>query len=58
MGLQTEDGNQAIGIVTAADPVDKTYVAAWEDRDYRLWIGRNRGGGYASIFDRVLKEVE
>jgi hypothetical protein len=51
-----EDGKNAIGIVSANQPIGRRYVAAWEDRDYRLWVGRNRGGGYASIYDRVLKE--
>ena len=37
--------------------IKKRYVAAWVNLDYRLWVGRNRGGGYASVYDRVLKEA-
>lgn len=55
---RTEDGKEAVGVVTATEPIKKRYVAAWEDLDYRLWVGRNRGGGYASVYDRVLKDVE
>jgi len=55
VGLRTQEGKDAIGIITATTPVGKRYPAAWEDLDYRLWVGRNRGGGYASVYDRELK---
>ena len=55
MNIRTEEGKDAIGIVTATEPMSKRYLAAWEDLDYRLWVARNRGGGYASIYDRELK---
>jgi hypothetical protein len=55
VNLHTEEGKNAIGIVTATEPMGKRYLAAWEDLGYRLWVARNRGGGYASIYDRVLK---
>ena len=55
ISLRTQDGQDAIGIVTASKPVSKRYMAAWEDLDYQLWVARNRGGGYASIYDRQLQ---
>ena len=58
LGLRTEDGRQAVGVVTATESIGKRYLAAWGNLDYRLWVGRNRGGGYASIFDRVLAEED
>ena len=50
----TADGKPTITVVTAADPIDGAYVAARENLEYRLWVGRNMGGGYASVYDRVL----
>ena len=55
VGFRTQDGKDAIGIVTATNPVAKRYLAAWENLDYRLWVARNRGGGYASVYDRQLQ---
>jgi rhamnogalacturonan endolyase len=55
LGLRTKEGKDAIGIVTASNPVARRYLAAWEELDYRLWVARNRGGGYASIYDRELQ---
>jgi hypothetical protein len=58
VGHRTEDGSQAVSLVTADEPIDKAYMAAWESLDYRLWVGRNRGGGYASVYDRQLRQVK
>ena len=55
LGLRTQEGKDAVGIVTATKPVSKRYLAAWENLDYQLWVARNRGGGYASIYDRNLQ---
>jgi hypothetical protein len=49
-----EDGGRYIAVVAATHPTEHRYTAATEDRDYRLWIARNMGGGYRSIYDRVL----
>jgi hypothetical protein len=56
LGLTLADGRQAVSIVSATDLIEKKYRAAWEKLDYRLWVGRNRGGGYASIYDRELED--
>lgn len=58
VGLRTAEGKDAIGIVTATEPIGKRYRAAWEELDYRLWVARNRGGGYASVYDRVLEPAD
>ena len=55
VSFRTPEGKDAIGIVTATKPVGKRYLAAWENLDYRLWVARNRGGGYASVYDRQLQ---
>ena len=54
----TEDGGKAVTVVTSPEPIRRRYVAAREDLDYRLWVGRNMGGGYRSVYDRPLKEAE
>jgi len=52
----TDEGRKAILVVPATTPVDKRYISATEELDYRLWLARNMGGGYQSIYDRLLRE--
>ena len=52
------DGRRAIMVLAAPDPVDKRYVSPREDPEYRLWLARNMGGGYGSVFEYVLKDAE
>ena len=49
-----EDGKRGIAVVTAAHPVARKYVTPTESLDYRLWLGRNMGGGYRSAYDWPL----
>jgi rhamnogalacturonan endolyase len=53
---KTADGREAIAIIAATESVNKKYIAPAEDINYRLWLARNRGGGYASIFDNPYIE--
>lgn len=53
---KTSDGREAITVIAATEPVSKKYVAPAEDINYRLWLARNKGGGYASIFDNSFIE--
>lgn len=46
-----KDGRKAVTIVAAATPVSRRLRAPSEDRDYRLWLARNKGGGYGSVYD-------
>lgn len=48
-------GMPEILVVTATQPIGKTYIAPTETRDYRLWLARNMGGGYPSIYYQELK---
>lgn len=50
-----EDGRKTIMVITATDPITPTFVSPREDLDYRLWLARNKGGGYASIYDYEFK---
>ncbi len=57
------DGKRAISVVTAVHPISNRYVTpaaptrsgAAGSLDYRLWLARNMGGGYRSIYDYSLK---
>jgi hypothetical protein len=51
----TGSGGKAISVVTSPEPVDKKFISATEDLGYRLWLSRNMGGGYRSVYYRVLK---
>jgi len=53
--INTERGKRAIAIVMAATPVNARFVSRSEDSDYRLWLARNMGGGYKSVFDQPLR---
>ncbi|MDR3218005.1 MAG: SUMF1/EgtB/PvdO family nonheme iron enzyme [Dysgonamonadaceae bacterium] len=55
---QTEDGREAITVITATESICKKYIAPSEERDYKLWLARNKGGGYASIFDNPYLEPQ
>jgi rhamnogalacturonan endolyase len=49
------DGRKAIMVVTAPSAVDKKYLSPRQTLDYRLWLARNKGGGYGSVFEYELK---
>ncbi len=51
-----EDRNQFISVVTACEPSDEQYISQTETLDYRLWLGRNMGGGYRSVYDQALRK--
>jgi len=53
--LQTtnETGAPVIAIVTATTVAAGAMSSPMEERDYRLWLGRNMGGGYPTFFDRT-----
>jgi rhamnogalacturonan endolyase len=48
------DGRRSIAVVTATQSIGHRYVTPTESLDYRLWLGRNMGGGYRSIYDCPL----
>lgn len=53
---KTEDGRDAITVVTSTESMHKKYISPAETIDYKLWLSRNGGGGYASIFDAPFFE--
>ena len=50
------DGRKAIMVITAPDPVGSRYVTPRDDLEYQLWLARNMGGGYSSVFEYILHE--
>ncbi len=50
----TAKGGRAITVVMAGEEIPFRFEGALEEREYRYWIARNKGGGYASIHDRKL----
>jgi formylglycine-generating enzyme required for sulfatase activity/outer membrane protein assembly factor BamB len=56
VSITRPDGGRAIAVVAATHPVSRRHVTAGDSLDYRLWVGRNMGGGYRSVYDRVLTE--
>jgi rhamnogalacturonan endolyase len=56
LSVTGQDGDKSIVVVTATNEIDSRYIAAAESLDYRLWVGRNMGGGYRSVYDRPLIE--
>jgi rhamnogalacturonan endolyase len=56
-GVDT-DGRSAIMVITAPKPIEKRFVTSSQDKDYKLWIARNMGGGYGSYYDYTLKDPE
>ena len=54
LSTTTASGGKAIAVVTATHPVSCKYVTTGDSLDYRLWLARNMGGGYASVYDRPL----
>jgi hypothetical protein len=51
------DGREMIMVITADEPINKSFIAPSEDLDYRLWLSRNKGGGYGQVFEYVLKKT-
>ncbi len=51
-----EDRKKFVAVVTATHPMDRRYVTATENLDYCLWLARNMGGGYRSVYDHSLQE--
>ena len=49
------DGKKMIGVISATEPIEKSFVSPLEDKEYRLWLARNMGGGYGSIYEPEYK---
>lgn len=52
----TESGGREILVLASPEPIQKKYLSPNNDIHYRLWLARNMGGGYRSIYDTELLE--
>ena len=48
---KTAEGAQAVFVYANTEPVNSRHVTRLADREYRLWVARNIGGGYPSYFE-------
>ncbi len=49
-----ENGKVAVSVITNTECIAEKYIAKSENLDYRLWLARNGGGGYPTIFYQSL----
>ena len=52
------DGRSAIMVIGAPDYINKRYLTPSRDIDYRLWLARNKGGGYGSVYEYTLDDAD
>ncbi len=48
---KTKEGNPALFVFTNPAAPERREVTRTASREYRLWMARNMGGGYASYFE-------
>ena len=53
---QGDNGMPEVIVVTATQPVGKAFITPTENRDYQLWLARNMGGGYSSVYYQKLEK--
>ena len=53
-----EDGKLAVSVITNTEPVGHKYISKSESLDYRLWLARNGGGGYPTVFYQPLRAAK
>lgn len=56
--VEDEKGGRRVDVITAVHPAKHRYISPAETLDYRLWLARNMGGGYRSVFDQTLRSPE
>jgi rhamnogalacturonan endolyase len=52
------DGRKAVMVLSQTEPIGQKFISPSEDTDYRLWLARNKGGGYGQIYEYVLKSFK
>jgi formylglycine-generating enzyme required for sulfatase activity len=53
-----DDGKKSVSVVTATYSRPERYIAPTENLNYRLWLARNMGGGYRSVYDQPLMHLK
>jgi WD40 repeat protein len=52
------DGRPVILVLSATEPLNQRYIAASENREYRLWLAHNMGGGYGQVTMHELIQLK
>jgi len=55
LAVNGEKGRKGIAVIMATTPINARFVSRTEDFEYRLWLARNMGGGYKSVFEQALR---
>lgn len=53
---KSADGREIIKVLTATDEIQTAFITPSDDLHYRLWIARNMGGGYRSVYDTPYRQ--
>jgi hypothetical protein len=48
---RSREGSPAVFLFSNIEPINRREVTRTASREYRLWLARNMGGGYASYFE-------
>jgi rhamnogalacturonan endolyase len=48
---KTAEGNPAVFVFSNTAPAPRRDITRTASREYRVWLGKNRGGGYAGYFE-------
>jgi len=51
------DGRPSIMVITDPESIENRYVTPSQDIEYKLWLARNKGGGYGSVYEYILKDI-
>lgn len=50
-------GEPVLSVLTATAPIEKRFLSPARTLDYRLWLGRNFGGGYPTFYHEPLADA-
>ncbi len=56
--IEPEGQPSFVSIHVASHAMEEWYLAPSESLDYRLWLARNMGGGYKSVFTHQLQRLD
>jgi len=54
LSMTDENQKRYIAVWMSTQPLEKKFVTPNETLEYRLWLARNMGGGYRSVYDQPL----
>ena len=54
VSMTDSEGKRCIAVVPSTQAIARRFLGPNENLEYRLWLGRNMGGGYRSVYDQPL----